>query len=117
MAQRPDDEQDQDPLLTQTGQYTRAPKVSHEVLTKQEREELLKDLPMGKEIEVMIPALDKKRIKAKVYYISDMGAYAVWHATKATGEYDSRTFKIKARPVEQIPDLRPGMSIIYDMPD
>ena len=43
MAQRPDDEQDQDPLLTQTGQYTRAPKVSHEVLTKQEREELLKE--------------------------------------------------------------------------
>ena len=41
MAQRPDDEQD--PLLTQTGQYTRAPKVSHEVLTKQEREELLKE--------------------------------------------------------------------------
>lgn len=44
MAQRPDDEQDQDPLLTQTGQYTRAPKVSHEVLTKEEREELLKEL-------------------------------------------------------------------------
>ena len=41
MAQRPDDEQD--PLLSQTGQYTRAPKVSHEVLTKQEREELLKE--------------------------------------------------------------------------
>lgn len=41
MAQRPDDEQD--PLLTQTGQYTRAPKVSHEVLTKEEREELLKE--------------------------------------------------------------------------
>lgn len=41
MAQRPEDEQD--PLLTQTGQYTRAPKVSHEVLTKQEREELLKE--------------------------------------------------------------------------
>lgn len=42
MAQTPD-EDDADPLLTQTGQYTRAPKVSHEVLTKEEREELLKE--------------------------------------------------------------------------
>ena len=92
-------------------------KMQDKWITFNVREELLNDLPMGKEIEVMIPALDKKRIKAKVYYISDMGAYAVWHATKATGEYDSRTFKIKARPVEQIPDLRPGMSIIYDKPE
>lgn len=92
-------------------------KMQDKWITFNVREELLNNLPMGKEIEVMIPALDKRRIKAKVYYISDMGAYAVWHATKATGEYDSRTFKIKARPDEQIPELRPGMSVIYDMPD
>ncbi|MBQ2838701.1 MAG: efflux RND transporter periplasmic adaptor subunit [Muribaculaceae bacterium] len=77
------------------------------------REELLNDMPMGKEIEVMIPALGDTIVKARVYYVRDMGDYAVWRATKATGEWDSRTFKIKARPTVTLPNLRPGMSIIY----
>ena len=77
------------------------------------REELLNDLPLGKEIDVVIPALGEMEIKAQVYYVRDMGDYAVWRATKATGEWDSRTFKIKARPLEQLPNLRPGMSVIY----
>lgn len=77
------------------------------------REELLNDLPIGKEIDVVIPALGEMETKAQVYYVRDMGDYAVWRATKATGEWDSRTFKIKARPLEQLPNLRPGMSVIY----
>lgn len=77
------------------------------------REELLNDLTMGKEITVMIPALDKKEIKARIYYIQDMGTYATWHATKSTGDWDSRTFQIKARPLDTIPQLRPGMTVIY----
>ena len=77
------------------------------------REELLNDLPLGKEIYVVIPALGEMETKAQVYYVRDMGDYAVWRATKATGEWDSRTFKIKARPLEQLPNLRPGMSVIY----
>lgn len=77
------------------------------------KEELLKDLPMGKEITVMIPALGERKVKAKIYYIRDLGSYAVWSSTKQTGQWDSRTFRIKARPVEKIDALRPGMSIIY----
>lgn len=77
------------------------------------REELLRDLPLGKEIYVVIPALGDMTTKARVYYVRDMGDYAVWRATKTTGEWDSRTFKIKARPLEQLPNLRPGMSVIY----
>ena len=77
------------------------------------REELLRDLPLGKEIDVVIPALGEMETKAQVYYVRDMGDYAVWRATKATGEWDSRTFKIKARPLKQLPNLRPGMSVIY----
>ena len=77
------------------------------------REELLRDLPLEKEIDVVIPALGEMETKAQVYYVRDMGDYAVWRATKATGEWDSRTFKIKARPLEQLPNLRPGMSVIY----
>ncbi len=78
------------------------------------REELLNDLPMGKEIEVMVPALGKKQIKAEVYYIRDMGTYATWQSTKSNGTWDSRTFEIKARPVDKVEDLRPGMSIVYE---
>lgn len=77
------------------------------------REEMLNDLPMGKKISVMIPALDKKEIDVKIYYIRDMGSYATWRSTKATGSYDSRTFQIKARPVEDVPGLRPGMSVVF----
>ncbi len=76
------------------------------------REELLNDLPMGKELKVMIPALGKKEINVKVYYIRDMGSYATWRSTKSTGSYDSRTFQIKARPTEEIDGLRPGMSAV-----
>lgn len=78
------------------------------------REELLNELPMGKEIDVMVPALDKKNIKAKVYYVRDMGTYATWRSTKSNGSWDSRTFQIKARPTEKVENLRPGMSIIYN---
>lgn len=81
------------------------------------REELLNSLTMGKTIKVMIPALGKKEIDVKIYYIRDMGSYATWRSTKSTGSYDSRTFQIKARPVEDVPELRPGMSAIYNQPE
>lgn len=75
------------------------------------REEHLKDFTMDKELTVEIPALDKTA-KVKVYYVRDMGSYATWHATKTTGDWDSKTFEVKARPEEALPDLRPGMTVI-----
>ena len=77
------------------------------------REELLKDMPQGAEISVMIPALGKDDVKAKIFYIRDMGSYATWHSTKANGGWDSKTFEIKARPIEKLEGLRPGMTIVY----
>ena len=88
-------------------------KADDRYITFNVREELLNDLPMGKEIEVMIPALDQKTVKAKVYYVRDMGSYATWRSTKSTGSGDSKTFQIKARPVGKVPGLRPGMTIVY----
>jgi len=88
-------------------------KVNDKWVTFNVREELLKDLKLGQEITVMVPAMDKKEIKVKIYYIRDLGSYATWNATKATGDWDSRTFQIKARPTEPQPDMRPGMSVIY----
>jgi len=76
------------------------------------REEMLKDLPLGKVITTDIPALGLKDVKMKVYYVHDMGTYAVWQATKAYGQYDSKTFEVKARPESPIDNFRPGMSVI-----
>ncbi|MBR1804022.1 MAG: efflux RND transporter periplasmic adaptor subunit [Muribaculaceae bacterium] len=76
------------------------------------REDMLNDLPMGKVINVSIPALNNKDTKLKVYYIHDMGSYAAWQATKAYGDYDSKTFEVKARPMESLENFRPGMSVI-----
>lgn len=88
-------------------------KIQDKWITFNVREEYLQDMTLGKEIEVMIPALGRKETKAKIYYIRDLGSYATWHATKTTGDWDSKTFEVKARPTEPLPDLRPGMTVIY----
>lgn len=77
------------------------------------RETSLKDLTEGTEIKVKIPALDKETTM-KVYYIRDLGTYANWQATKSTGDFDARTFQVKARPEQKIEGLRPGMSVIFE---
>lgn len=76
------------------------------------REDLLENLTMGAEVQAIIPALENKEMTLKVFYIRDMGSYAVWRATKVTGQYDAKTFQVKARPVEPVDNLRPGMSVL-----
>ncbi|MCM1482817.1 MAG: efflux RND transporter periplasmic adaptor subunit [Muribaculaceae bacterium] len=88
-------------------------KLSDKWMVFNVREEYLSQLKLGNEIEVMIPAMDKKKIKARIYYVRDKGNYATWHATKETGQWDSRTFEVKARPLDTVPDLRPGMTVVY----
>ena len=75
------------------------------------REDQLGDLKMGAEFSAYVPAF-KKDIKMKVYYMKDQGSYAVWKATKASGQYDLKTFEVKARPVDKIEGLLPGMSLV-----
>lgn len=77
------------------------------------RETLLKDIKLGSTLKVKIPALDKE-VEMKVFYIKDLGTYANWQATKATGDYDARTFQIKCRPEKPIENFRPGMSVLYE---
>lgn len=98
--------------LVMTGAPIMTLQKDDEFLVFNVRETLLKDIENGTELKVKIPALDKE-ITAKVYYIQDMGSYANWQATKATGSFDSRTFKIKARPDSTVHNLLPGMSAIY----
>ena len=75
------------------------------------REDQLKNVKVGQEITVQVPALDKE-VKMKVTSMKDKGSFAVWKATKASGQYDQKTFEVKARPAEAINDVRPGMSVI-----
>ena len=75
------------------------------------REDQLNGMKVGSEFTAFVPAFNKE-IKMKVYYLKDQGSYAVWKATKANGQYDLKTFEVKARPMEKLDGLRPGMSLI-----
>lgn len=88
-------------------------KISDKWVTFNVREELLPEFKLGSKIKVMIPAMDKQEAEMEVYYVRDMGSYATWRATKSTGEWDSRTFEIKARPTKPLQDLRPGMTVVF----
>lgn len=78
------------------------------------REDLLPKIKMGTVFDVQIPALGKKPVKVKVDFISAMGNFATWRATKIRGDFDLKTFEIHARPIELNADLRAGMSVIAD---
>lgn len=77
------------------------------------REDLLSQVKVGNEVKAFVPALDNQEITLKVYSMKDMGTYAAWKATKTTGQYDAKTFEVRARPVQPVEGLRPGMSVIW----
>ncbi|RGL04053.1 HlyD family secretion protein [Prevotella disiens] len=75
------------------------------------REDQLKGMKIGSRLKAYIPAFGKE-IDFQVTAIKDQGTYAVWKATKSTGQYDLKTFQVKAKPLQRIDGLRPGMSVI-----
>ena len=75
------------------------------------REDHLQGLNKDDEFTAFVPAFNKE-IKMKVYYLKDQGSYATWKATKDNGDYDRKTFEVKARPITKLEGLRPGMSLI-----
>lgn len=75
------------------------------------REDQLNGMRTGTELSVYVPAFDRE-MRMRVYYMKDQGSYAVWKATKANGQYDLKTFEVKARPIDSIEGLRPGMSLV-----
>jgi HlyD family secretion protein len=78
------------------------------------REDLVRTLKVGDRFDVRIPALADRRITVEVRLIATKGEYASWRATRATGDFDLRTFSIRAYPVDKVPELRPGMSAYLD---
>lgn len=75
------------------------------------REDQLRGMKTGDTFKAYVPAFDKE-ITMRVKSIKDQGSYAVWKATKTTGQYDLKTFEVKADPVKPIEGLRSGMSLI-----
>lgn len=76
------------------------------------REDLLAGLKIGDSFEITVPALKSVTIPVRVTMINVQGQYATWRATRATGDFDLRTFEVRAMPVNPIDGLRPGMSAI-----
>ena len=78
------------------------------------REDLVKTLKVGDRFDVRIPALADRLVTVEVKLIATKGEYASWRATRSTGDFDLRTFSIRAYPVDKVPELRPGMSAYLD---
>ncbi len=78
------------------------------------REDLVKGLKVGDHLSMRVPALGNRTIEAEVRFVAPKGEYAGWRATRATGDFDLRTFAVRAYPVKPIPELRPGMSVYAD---
>lgn len=74
------------------------------------REDLVKGLKAGDKLDVRIPALGDRLVSVEIRTIATRGEYSGWRATRATGDFDLRTFEVRAYPTDKIPELRPGMS-------
>jgi HlyD family secretion protein len=80
------------------------------------REDLVRGLKVGDRFTVRAPALGDQEIPAEINLIATRGEYAGWRATRATGDFDLRTFEVRAYPITPLPGLRPGMSVYAEWP-
>jgi HlyD family secretion protein len=81
------------------------------------REDLLRDIKIGTKLSVRVPALHDRIVELEVRVIGAKGEYTGWRATRATGDFDLRTFEIRAYPTQPVEGLRPGMSVYTDWSD
>ncbi|HEY3382804.1 MAG TPA: efflux RND transporter periplasmic adaptor subunit [Vicinamibacterales bacterium] len=80
--------------------------------TFQLREDKLAGLKIGGHLTVRVPALSDRRVELQVSYVAPAGDFATWRATNAQGGFDLKTFEVRARPLQAVDGLRPGMSVI-----
>ena len=81
------------------------------------REDLMPQFKMDGTFRAEVPAIGKKDVEFRIYYISPLGSFATWKSTKQTGSYDMQTFEIHARPTKKVEGLRPGMSVLLTIDD
>lgn len=75
------------------------------------REDQLNGIKVGDTFTGFLPAFNKD-VELKVSHLKDQGSFATWKATKSNGQYDLKTFEVKARLVKPFEGLRPGMSVV-----
>ncbi len=78
------------------------------------REDRLQDFNKGTRFQGVIPALGGSTHEFIVDHMAVMGDFATWRATDTGKGFDMRTFEIEARPVNEIKDLRVGMSVLVE---
>ena len=78
------------------------------------REDLLAGLQVGDTLQVRVPALGAE-VEARITLINVQGQFASWRATRATGDFDLRSFELRARATTPLPGLRPGMSALITL--
>jgi len=78
----------------------------------QVREDRLAAIGLGTELRATVPALGDREVRLKVDYLAALGTFATWRATSASGGFDLKTFEIRARPLEPVEGLRPGMTVL-----
>lgn len=77
------------------------------------REDILVNIHKGDTISIRVPAIGEQMIEAQVRFISPMGDYATKRATRATGDFDLKTFEVFLYPLQPVDGLRPGMSALW----
>ena len=76
------------------------------------REDKMADFKIGTKFKGIVPALGNQEIELEVKHIAVQADFATWTATKSKGDFDKKTFAIKAYPTQKVKDLRPGMSVL-----
>jgi HlyD family secretion protein len=77
------------------------------------REDLLAHIRKGDKVSLRVPAVGKDAVEAEVRYIAPLGDFATRRATRATGDFDLKTFEVRLYPTAPVEGLRPGMSVLW----
>lgn len=82
------------------------------------REDVLGHFGIGQTFEGTLPALGEagKNLRFTVFASKALPDFATWRATRNNDGFDMRTFEIRARPTQPLAQLRPGMSVLVNIP-
>ncbi|SFC62125.1 HlyD family secretion protein [Pragia fontium] len=81
------------------------------------REDILAHVRKGDKVKLQVPALNNQQLEAEVRFIAPMGDFATKRATRATGDFDLKTFEVRLYPIKPVEGLRPGMSTLWKWED
>ncbi|MDF7666659.1 efflux RND transporter periplasmic adaptor subunit [Orbaceae bacterium ESL0727] len=79
------------------------------------REDIMAHIHKGDHVMITVPALGNQKVMAEIRYIAPMGDYATKRATRATGDFDLKTFEIRLYPIDPVEGLRVGMSALWQL--